>query len=39
MRVANLENENRKIVSTMGNFHVLEYAKDASVSPAHAAAE
>ena len=39
MRVANLENENRKIVSTMGNFHVLEYAKDASVSPANAAAE
>ena len=39
MRGANLENENRKIVSTMGNFHVLEYAKDASVSPANAAAE
>ena len=39
MRVANLENENRKIVSTMGNFHVLEYARDASVSPVNAAAE
>lgn len=39
MRVLNLENENRKIVKTIDNFHVLEYVQDASVSPMNAANE
>ena len=33
MRIVNLENNNRKIISTINNFHVLEYVQDASVSP------
>ena len=33
MKIVNLENENRKFVKTVNNFHVLEYIQDASVSP------
>lgn len=36
MRIVNLENENRKFIKTMDNFHVLEYVQDASVSPMNA---
>lgn len=36
MRIVNLENENRKFIKTVGNFHVLEYVQDASVSPMNA---
>ena len=36
MRIDNLENNNRKIISTINNFHVLEYVQDASVSPMNA---
>lgn len=36
MRVVNLENNNRKITKSVGNFHVLEYIQDASVSPMNA---
>ena len=32
MRIVNLENNNRKIINTINNFHVLEYVQDASVS-------
>lgn len=39
MRIVNLENENRKFVKTIDNFHVLEYVQDASVSPMNAANE
>lgn len=39
MRVENLQNENRKFVKNMGNFHVLEYLQDASVSPMNAVTE
>lgn len=39
MRVLNLENENRKFVKTIDNFHVLEYVQDASVSPMNATNE
>ncbi len=39
MRVVNLENENRKFIKTVGNFHVLEYVQDASVSPMNAVDE
>ncbi len=39
MRVVNMENENRKFVKTIDNFHVLEYVQDASVSPMNAANE
>ena len=39
MRIVNLENENRKIVKTVDNFHVLEYVQDASVSPMNAVDE
>lgn len=39
MRIVNLENENRKYVKTVDNFHVLEYQQDASVSPANAVNE
>ena len=31
MRIVNLENENRKFIKTVDNFHVLEYVQDASV--------
>ena len=33
MRIENLQNENRKFAKSIGNFHVLEYVQDASVSP------
>lgn len=36
MRIENLENENRRFVKTVNNFHVLEYVQDASVSPMNA---
>ena len=36
MRLVNLENENRKFIKTVDNFHVLEYVQDASVSPMNA---
>lgn len=36
MKIVNLENNNRKIISTINNFHVLEYVQDASVSPMNA---
>lgn len=39
MKITNLENENRKIIKSIDNFHVLEYNKDASVSPMNAADE
>ena len=39
MNIRNFENEGRKFVSNLGNFHVLEYMKDSSVSPANATAE
>ena len=39
MRIVNLENNNRKIISTINNFHVLEYVQDASVSPMNATDE
>jgi len=39
MRIENLQNDNRKFIKTIGNFHVLEYAQDASVSPFNAQAE
>ena len=32
MRIENLQNENRKYAKSIGNFHVLEYVQDASVS-------
>ena len=39
MKIRNLENENRKVIKSVDNFHVLEYVKDASVSPMNAADE
>ena len=39
MKIKNLENENRKFTKMMKNFHLLEYVKDASVSPANAERE
>jgi uncharacterized protein (AIM24 family) len=39
MKIVNLENENRKFVKTVNNFHVLEYIEDASVSPMNAQTE
>ena len=36
MRIENLQNENRKYAKRIGNFHVLEYVQDASVSPMNA---
>jgi uncharacterized protein (AIM24 family) len=36
MKILNLQNENRKFVKTIDNFHVLEYTRDASVSPMNA---
>ena len=36
MRIENLQNENRKYSKSIGNFHVLEYVQDASVSPMNA---
>ena len=31
MNIKDLENNERKYVSSLGNFHVLEYQSDASV--------
>ena len=39
MKIVNLENENRKFVKTVNNFHVLEYIQDTSVSPMNAQTE
>ncbi len=39
MNIRNFENEDRKFVENMGNFHVLEYMQDSSVSPANAMTE
>ena len=39
MKIFNLENENRKFIKTVNNFHVLEYIQDASVSPMNAQTE
>ena len=39
MQIYNLENDNRKYVKTLDNFHVLEYVGDASVSPKNAQTE
>ena len=36
MRIVNLENNNRKIISSINNSHVLEYVQHASVSPMNA---
>ena len=36
MRIENFQNENRKFIKNVGNFHVLEYSQDASVSPMNA---
>ena len=36
MNIKNLENNARKYVSRLGNFHVLEYQSDASVAPENA---
>ena len=36
MRIENLQNGNRKYAKSIGNFHVLEYVQDASVSPMNA---
>ena len=39
MKIVNLENENRKFIKTVNNFHVMEYIQDASVSPMNAQTE
>ena len=39
MRIVNLENKDRKIISEAGCFKVLEYIKDSSVSPHNASME
>ena len=39
MKIVNLENENRRFIKTVNNFHVLEYIQDASVSPMNAQTE
>ncbi|SFG58230.1 Uncharacterized conserved protein, AIM24 family [Lachnospiraceae bacterium C7] len=39
MDIRNLENATRKFVENKGNFHVLEYMKDCSVSPFNAESE
>lgn len=36
MIIKNLQNENRKFIKELDNFHVLEYTKDASVAPGNA---
>lgn len=36
MNIKNLENNERKYLSSLGNFHVLEYQSDASVAPENA---
>ncbi len=39
MEVLNLENQTRSIVKTLGNFSVLEYNRDISVSVSNAVTE
>lgn len=39
MKINNLENDNRHFTKSVENFHVLEYNRDASVSPWNATAE
>ena len=39
MKILNLQNDNRKFVKSINNFHVLEYVQDASVSPMNAQTE
>lgn len=39
MKILNLQNDNRKFVKSIDNFHVLEYMQDASVSPMNAQTE
>lgn len=39
MKILNLQNDNRKFVKSINNFHVLEYMQDASVSPMNAETE
>ena len=39
MRIVNVETSCRKLVKTVGNFHILEYTNDASVSPTSAVNE
>ena len=39
MNINNFENQRRKFTASKGNFHVLEYMADASVSPVNAATE
>ena len=39
MKILNLQNDNRKFVKSINNFHVLEYMQDASVSPMNAQTE
>ena len=39
MRIENLQNANRRFIKSTGNFHVLEYTQDASVSPTNAVNE
>ena len=39
MKILNLQNDNRKFVKSIDNFHVLEYIQDASVSPMNAQTE
>ena len=39
MRIVNVETSCRKLVKTVGNFHILEYTHDASVSPTSAVNE
>ncbi len=39
MRIVNLENQDRKVITEAGHFKVLEYLKDVSVSPDTASTE
>lgn len=39
MKILNLQNDNRKFVKSINNFHVLEYIQDTSVSPMNAQTE
>lgn len=36
MRISNLENQDRHIIKTMGNFSILEYSRDLSVGSSNA---
>ena len=39
VKITNLENQDRSIIDQLGNFSVLEYERDPSVSPANATSE